>query len=162
MRIKWGQDMAAGVLFVLVGIGALLTIYYYDNLSMGTAQRPGTGVLPAILSWCLIGTGLILAIKSISFSDEAVPKVAWRPFILVTLGVVAFGLLIDQWGLVLTMLIAMTLCAAGTRETRWGEFAIFTVIMMAIGVGMFIWMLGMPINVWPTKAVPSFLAGILR
>jgi hypothetical protein len=28
---------------------------------MGTAQRPGTGVLPHILSWCLIATGVLLS-----------------------------------------------------------------------------------------------------
>jgi putative tricarboxylic transport membrane protein len=162
MRIKWGQDMATGVLFILVGIGALLTIYYYDKLSMGSAQRPGTGVLPAILSWCLIGTGLFLSVKSIVFSDEPVTRMAWRPFLLVTLGVVLFGLLIDDWGLVVTMVISMTLCALGTVETRWIEFAIFSLIMIAIGWGMFIWLLGMPINTWPTKAVPSFLSAVLR
>jgi putative tricarboxylic transport membrane protein len=119
-------------------------------------------VLPMILSWCMIGSGGLLAIKSILGSDEPIATIAWRPFLLVTLGVVSFGLLIDDWGLIITMIISMTLCAIGTVETRWPEFAIFTLVMIAIGFGMFIWLLGMPINTWPTKAIPSFLSIIVR
>lgn len=162
MRIKWGQDFATGLLFIAVGIGSLLTIYYFDKLPMGTAQRPGTGVLPLGLSWCLIGTGAILGFKSITVSDEPMSRWAWRPLFLVTLATMSFGLLIDDWGLVITMIISMTLCALGSLETRWAEFAGFSAILVAIGYGTFIWLLGMPINTWPTKAIPSFLAAILR
>ena len=34
------------------------------DYAMGTAQRPGTGVLPRILAWCLVGTGGLLWIKA--------------------------------------------------------------------------------------------------
>ena len=54
MRIKSGQDLATGLLFVLIGAGGL---WFGADYPMGTAQRPGTGVLPYILSWCLIATG---------------------------------------------------------------------------------------------------------
>ena len=63
MRIKGGQDFATGLLFIAVGLAAL---WIGADYTMGTAQRPGTGVLPRILSWCLIGTGGLLLIKSIS------------------------------------------------------------------------------------------------
>ncbi len=151
MRIKLGQDLATGVLFILVGIAALLTINFFDKLPMGVPQRPGTGVLPTILSWALIVTGGVLGLRAMAAGDEPVTGWAWRPLVCVTLAVVAFGYFIDDLGLVATMIVSMTLCALGTHETRWREFAIFTVIMLAIGVGMFVWLLGMPIPVWPTK-----------
>ena len=46
MRIKSSQDLATGLLFVLVGAGGL---WFGWDYPMGTAQRPGTGVLPYIL-----------------------------------------------------------------------------------------------------------------
>ena len=46
MRIKLGQDMATGLLFAVIGIGALIIGWDYP---MGLWTRPGTGVLPAIL-----------------------------------------------------------------------------------------------------------------
>ena len=159
MRIRWGQDLATGILFILVGLGALIIGWDYPR---GTPQRPGTGVLPAILSWCLIGSGGLLIIKSVLAGDIEIGHWAWRPFLMVTAGVVSFGLTVDELGLITAMLISMTLCALGTLETKWWpEYWGFAAIMVALGWGMFIWLLGMPINTWPQK-IPSFISLILR
>ncbi len=158
MRIRFGQDMATALLFIVVGIGALIIGWDYPR---GTPQRPGTGVLPAILSWCLVGVGGLLVLKSVLAGDIEMQRWAWRPFFAVTAATVSFGLLVDDLGLVITMVIALTLCAIGTRETRWAEYAIFLALMIAIGWGTFIWLLGMPIPAWPTRT-PSFLSFLLR
>jgi putative tricarboxylic transport membrane protein len=47
------------------------------------------------------------------------------------------------------MLASMTLAALGTPQTRWGEYAIFSIIMLVIGVGMFVYGLGMPVRAFP-------------
>jgi hypothetical protein len=189
IRIKNGQDFATGLLFLIVGIGAY---YIGSSYSMGVAQRPGTGVLPRILAWCLIGSGILMWIKaffgagegSVSFSWRPIvmpllgiallllllqlgagpiismtgamtvaaigmPGTPWRPLVMITLAVMAFSLLIDSAGLIAAMVATMTLAALGTHETRWREFAGFAVLMLAIGYGLFIYGLGMPIKVWP-------------
>ena len=46
---------------------------------------------------------------------------------MISLATVAFALLVDRLGLVVAMLVSMTLAALGTPETRWLEFALFTV-----------------------------------
>jgi hypothetical protein len=79
----------------------------------------------------------------------------------VTLGTVVFGSMIDNYGLVASMIVAMTICALGTAETRWFEFAVFTLIMIVASWAMFIWLLGMPIKAWPTSLVP-FIEQMLR
>jgi hypothetical protein len=68
---------------------------------------------------------------------------------MVTLATIAFGYLIDPAGIVVAMVVSMTLAALGTPETRWREFAFFSLIMLAMGLGMFIYGLGMPIKVFP-------------
>jgi putative tricarboxylic transport membrane protein len=148
MRIKGGQDFATGFLFVVVGVGGL---WLGADYPMGTAQRPGTGVLPYILSWCLIGTGGLLWLKAVLVEGPGLTGWAWRPVIMVTLASTAFALLVDRYGLVAAMLASMTLAALGTPETRWGEYTIFTLIMLAVGIAMFIWGLGMPIQVLPKE-----------
>jgi|LNFM01.1.fsa_nt_gb hypothetical protein len=200
MRVRAGQELATGLLFILIGAGAL---YIGADYPMGTPQRPGTGVLPKILSWCLIGTGGVLlaqavvleagvfkralpivlgaalAAAAVAFGapmvgagpawavvpavvgflllmDRLVPGTAWRPLIAVTLATVAFGLTIDGLGLIVAMVISLTICALGTPETRWPEYVGFLLIMIALAVGTFIWLLGMPIPVWPVK-VPDWL-----
>lgn len=148
MRVKGSQDLAAGVMFVLVGLTAL---WIGAGYPVGTWQRPGTGVLPLILSCALIGIGGIIAIKGLIIRGPGLLDGvwAWRPIIMVTLAAIAFALVVDSGGLVLAMVVSMTLCALGTPETRWREFTIFTVIMVVIGVALFIKGLGMPIKVFP-------------
>jgi putative tricarboxylic transport membrane protein len=145
MRIK-SQDFATGLLFVAVGIAAL---WIGADYPMGTPQRPGTGVLPAILAWCLIGTGALLWLKAVVADSPNLTSWAWRPAIMITLATIAFALLADRAGLVVTMIVSMTLAALGTPETRWREYLPFAVIMLAIGVSVFIYGLGMPIPILP-------------
>jgi putative tricarboxylic transport membrane protein len=147
MRLKSSQDLATGLLFVAVGVGALLVGADYP---LGTAQRPGTGVLPRILAWCLIGTGILVWIKAALSDGPRLGGFAWRPAVMIVLAVVAFALTIDRLGLVVAMLAAMTLTALGTPETRWREYALFAAIMLAIGIGVFRYALGMPVPVLPT------------
>lgn len=150
MRIKGGQDFATGLLFIGVGLAAM---WIGADYPMGSAQRPGTGVLPRILAWCLIGTGALLWLKAVVIESPGLTRWAWRPVIMITLATVAFALLVDRLGLVVAMLVSMTLTALGTPETRWREYALFVLLMLGIGIGVFIQGLGMPIPILP-KALP--------
>lgn len=146
MRIKGSKDFATGLLFLAIGIGAY---YVGSTYSMGTAQRPGTGVLPRILAYCLMGSGILLSIQAMLQEGPKLDAWAWRPLIMITLATIAFAFLIDTAGLVVAMLVSMTLAALGTHETKWKEFAMFSVLMLVIGIGIFIVGLGMPIKVLP-------------
>ena len=146
MRIKSSKDFATGLLFVAIGLGAY---YIGSTYNMGTPQRPGTGVLPRILAWCLMGSGLLLAIQAMIRQGPKLDAWAWRPLIMITVATIAFAFLIDQAGLVVAMIVSMTLAALGTHETKWTEFTMFMGLMLAIGIGIFIVLLGMPIKVLP-------------
>jgi hypothetical protein len=148
MRIKSSKDFTTGLLFLAIGIAA----YYIGSAyNMGSAQRPGTGVLPRILAWCLMGSGLLLAIQAILQEGPKLEAWAWRPLIMITAATIAFALLVDQAGLVIAMIVSMTLAALGTHETRWREFAMFMALMLTLGLGIFIFGLGMPIKVLPWR-----------
>ena len=153
MQVKNPQDFVTGLLFLALGIAAF---YLGADYSMGTLQRPGSGVLPRLLAWALIAVGAILSLKSLAIEGPGLGNWQLRPLLLVPAATLAFALLVDRAGLVVAMLASMTLTALGTPETRWREFAIFTVIMLAIGVSMFIKLLGMPIEIWPS------LPGLVR
>jgi hypothetical protein len=140
------QDFAAGALLIAVGLAAL---WIGADYPLGTPQRPGTGVLPRILAWALVGTGALLWAKAAATAGPRLTPLAWRPAIMVTLAAVAFALLIDRLGLIATMLVSMTLTALGTPGTRWREYALFSLVMIAIGTALFIYGLGMPIPLLP-------------
>jgi hypothetical protein len=105
----------------------------------------------------LIGTGALLWIKAAITDGPRLTGWAWRPAIMITLATVAFALLVDRFGLVVAMLVSMTLAALGTPETRWREYALFALLMIAIGIGVFIYGLGMPISILPKGIAREFL-----
>ena len=146
MRIKSSKDFATGLLFVAIGLGAY---YIGSTYNMGTPQRPGTGVLPRILAWCLMGSGLLLAIQAMIQQGPKLDAWAWRPLIMITVATIAFAFLIDQAGLVVAMIVSMTLAALGTHETQMDGVHDVLGLMLAIGIGIFIVLLGMPIKVLP-------------
>ena len=150
MRIKSIQDLVTGLLFIAIGLGAYFIAIDYP---MGTAQRPGTGVLPKALAWLLAGTGIVLLVKAMLVDGPRLTGWAWRPAIMITVAAIAFALLIDRFGLVVTMIVSMTIAAFGTPETRWLEYSLFALFMVVLGIALFIYGLGMPIPTFP-KALP--------
>jgi hypothetical protein len=148
MRVKSSQDLATGALFIVVGVAALWVGADYPK---GTARNPGTGVLPFILAWCLIGTGALLWLKAWLVEGPGLTRWAWRPVVMVTLAAIAFALSVDRFGLVVAMVLSMTLTALGTSETRWREYALFAAGMILVAIAMFIYGLGMPIPILPKE-----------
>ncbi len=149
MRIKFGQDLATGLLFLLIGLGALIIGKDYP---MGTPNRPGTGVLPYILSWCLMGTGALLMVKSFTGGDSKISDINWRPLCLVTLALIVFGVGIDTLGLFITMTLSTALCAAAMSDTKWDEYLVFLAILAFASWTTFVCLLGMPVNACPSFA----------
>ena len=144
--LRSGQDLLCGALFALVGAGAL---WIGRNYPMGTPARLGSGVFPWLLSWGLIGVGATIFVKGLLTDGPRLSGWAWRPVLLITLAAVAFALLIEPAGLVVTMLVVMTLGALAGDGHTLRELSVFMALMIALAIGIFIWGLGMPIRVFP-------------
>ena len=145
-KIGSTQDVAAGLMFLLVGAGGLWIARDYP---LGTAVRIGTGVFPRILCWGLVGLGVIILIQGFVGAGERLTRWSVRPLIFVSLAVLAFALLLEPLGLVVATLALLLLGAAGSPETRWREVTIFAVVMAAVGVILFVEGLGLPLKVLP-------------
>ena len=144
--LRSGQDLLCGVMFAAIGAAALWIGRAYP---MGTPLRLGSGVFPWLLSWGLIGIGAIIFVKGLLTDGPRLTAWAWRPVLLITLAAVCFALLIEPAGLVVTMLVLMTLGALAGEGHSLRQLAIFFPVMILLGVGIFIWGLGMPIKVFP-------------
>ena len=144
--IRSGQDLLCGAMFALIGALALWVGRAYP---MGTPLRLGSGVFPWLLSWGLIGVGGIVVVKGLLTDGPRLTGWAWRPVILITLAATSFALLIEPAGLLVSMLVLMGLGALAGEGHRWRELSIFFAVMLLLGVGIFIWGLGMPIKAFP-------------
>src|SRR5215218_4511171 len=75
------RDVLAGLLFVGV---ALLGLWLSRDYPIGTALRMGTGYVPRLLCWILLGLGLIVLLQGVRAAEltrSPVPRAppAWRP-----------------------------------------------------------------------------------
>ncbi|MGE0223172.1 MAG: tripartite tricarboxylate transporter TctB family protein [Acetobacteraceae bacterium] len=140
------QDLLTGLMFM--GIGAF-ALWVGADYPRGTPVRLGTGVFPMILSWGLVLVGAIVFIKGLVTTGPSMGAIAWRPVILIPLAAAMFAFLIEPAGLVVAMLVMMILARFAGDGHSNKEFAIFTVIMLLMGVGIFIWGLEMPLKVFP-------------
>jgi putative tricarboxylic transport membrane protein len=146
ISIRDKKDFLAGLIFV--GSGVLGWVLGLD-LTSGTITRMGPGYLPKFLSSGLILLGLFISLKAIRFGESSLERWTFRPMFFIFGGILAFAFLISRFGLALSVLVVTVLSAFGTPEVRWKESLIMGVFMAGLSALLFIYFLGLPIQVWP-------------
>lgn len=144
--MKGPQEIFCGLMFIFVGVIGVVVGWDYPR---GTPIRLGTGVFPALLSWGLIIIGAIVFVQGAITSGPAVGRIAWRPVTLIALAASAFAVLIETGGLLAATLVMMIIAAFAGDDHSVKEFSIFSVIMLIMAWFLFIFILDMPIKVFP-------------
>lgn len=145
------KDVLAGLLFVGVG---LLGLWLSRDYPIGTALRMGTGYVPRLLCWTLLGLGGVVLVQGLREAQS--PRLsssgqvsAWRPVVFVTASLVIFGLSIERLGLVVSILLLIAVGAVAARGLRPLETLAAAVVLIVLSWGIFILGLGLTIPVWP-------------
>jgi hypothetical protein len=146
MRIRLSTDLLTGLLFL--AIGALVMIYG-SRYSLGTAARMGPGYYPLLASSGLVLLGLVLVVRSFLVTAGEVGAINLRPLVLILVGTLAFGLLIDRAGLILAGLVLVFAARLADRDFRPLEVAILATCLVAFTLAIFRYGLGMPLRLWP-------------
>jgi hypothetical protein len=141
-RIANNADFWAGVMFVIFGAAA---VYMSREYPMGSAMRMGPGYFPTYLGILMMLFGLGIGAKGILKGSDEIGPWAFKPVIVLSLGVIAFGLLIEKVGFVpsLVALILIT-SLSGREKIRWLEVLIVTIVLVIGAVGVFIYGIGLP------------------
>jgi putative tricarboxylic transport membrane protein len=145
------KDVLSGLLFIGV---ATFGLWVSRNYPIGSASRMGTGYMPRLLLWVLLGLGVLILVSGLWKSDRPSETVvsggaAWRPVVFVTLSLVMFGLTLERLGLVLSILLLTGIGALAARGLRPLETAIATLVLIALCWLIFIVGLSLTIRVWP-------------
>ena len=139
--MRSNQDVLAGVLFLLIGLGAVAGARDYE---MGTAMRMGPAYFPTVLGWVLYAFGAFLLLRGIARGGGAAVNWGWKPLAFVTLALLAFGFVITRFGLIPALVAMFLVCAAAGREYRVGEVLVLTAVLSAFAVGVFVYALKLP------------------
>lgn len=144
--IRDKQNFFAGLMFCAFGA---LGIVLGSGLNLGTIIRMGPGYFPRFLSVGLLLIGAVILLKAIRYGESPLERWSFRPMFFIFGGILAFAFLISRVGLAVSVLIVILLSAFGTREVRWKESLIMGVFMAGLSALLFIYFLGLPIQVWP-------------
>lgn len=147
MRIRSQSDFWCGVIFVVIGVAFILLARRYN---FGTAARMGPGYFPTLVGALLAGLGLLLAVPALLRDGEAFPKLHLRPLLLVLAGIVAFSLLLAPLGFVLAAMVLMVVAGFADPDLRFFESAGVAVFLTAVSVVVFVILLGLPFELWPS------------
>ena len=139
--MRLNQDVLAGVLFLLIGLGAVAGARDYE---MGTAMRMGPAYFPTVLGWILYAFGAFLLLRGIARFGSAAVTWGWRPLAFVTLALLAFGFVITRFGLIPALVAMFLACTAAGRGYRVHEVLLLIAVLSAFAVGVFVYVLKLP------------------
>ena len=145
------KDVLAGLMFIGV---AVFGLWLSRDYPIGTALRMGTGYMPRLLCWILLGLGVVVLVQGLREAQgpraaSTARASAWRPVIFITASLVIFGLSIERLGLVVSILMLVGVGAVAARNLRALETLAAAVVLIALSWGIFILGLGLTIPVWP-------------
>lgn len=147
MQIRDKRNFLAGLVLVGFGLGALLIARTYR---MGTAFRMGSGYFPAMLASFLIVIGLIVACLAFRSGEVKLPKVAWRPLIMVSATVALFGLILNGAGLLLATFAMVVLSRLARPGYPWIETVVLGVALSVLFAAIFYFGLRIQMPLLPT------------
>jgi hypothetical protein len=139
--LRLNQDVLAGILFLLIGLGAVAGARDYE---MGTAMRMGPAYFPTVLGWILYAFGAFLLLRGIARGGGAAVTWGWRPLAFVTLALLAFGFVITRFGLIPALAAMFLACAGAGRKLRILEVVVVAAVLSAFAVGVFVYALKLP------------------
>jgi hypothetical protein len=135
------KDFWTGVIYIVVGVGALVMA---RNYPLGSAGRMGPGYFPAAVASLLLLVGAIIVLRSFLSEGLSIHRLAWKPILLVSGSIIAFGFLVGRAGLPIAAAVLVLGCAAASDRFRlaWlpmlGMVALITfcIVVFVIGMGI--------------------------
>ena len=151
MQIRNPTDFWTGLGFG--GFGLFVALYAATHYKIGTTLRMGPGYFPAVVGGLVALLGLALVAGSLRLAGPRLPRVEWRPALLILAAGVAFGYLLKPLGLVLATVVLVIASAFGGHEFRWKEAIALAIALAVLSVAIFVYGLGLPFPLWPAFLV---------
>jgi hypothetical protein len=148
MRIRSPKDFWAGLIFIAIGGGSVLLAQQYR---LGDMHRMGPAMFPTLIGALLVALGLIIALRSFVLDGAPVQRFDARPIGISILAIVLFGIALQWLGLVAAIAALVLVGAYASREVRLLDNLALAAAMIVFSVAVFVWLLGLPLPLWPTS-----------
>lgn len=138
------KDLAAGVLFVALGLG--IGLYAFLTLDLGTVRRMGPGFFPLGLAAILFVIGLATMAASMRAEISPIGPVPWRGLALVLAAPIVFGATIRGLGFLPATVLTILISVFASRGTTLLRAAMITLGLTLFCVVVFVWGLRIPVR----------------
>jgi hypothetical protein len=145
-RICSPKDFWAGLIFSATGGGFILLAQQYR---LGDMHRMGPGMFPTLVGVLLSGLGAIMVLRAFAVVGAPVPRFQARAIGVTLAAIVAFGLVLQSLGLVAAVAVLVLIGGCAAREARVLENVILAAVLIVFSAGVFVWLLGLPLPLWP-------------
>ncbi|RPH90069.1 MAG: tripartite tricarboxylate transporter TctB family protein [Desulfobacteraceae bacterium] len=140
--IRSSKDFRTGMIYVAIGTGAVM-IAIIGDYKIGTALRMGPAYFPLVLSFLLIGIGLISLVRSFVQRGTPIGAYTVKGLLLVVVPTVLFGLLVKGAGLIVALPLLVLVSSYASRQFRWGPalalaagLTVFCALVFLKGLGV--------------------------
>jgi Tripartite tricarboxylate transporter TctB family len=146
VKIRSPSDFWCGLLLVALGIAFMVLAQRYR---FGTPARMGPGFFPTLLGGILAALGLSLTIPALFRSGAPLPGLGLRPLLVILGAIVIFALSLQPLGFVAAAIVLVLVSAFADPTLRPAESIGLALLLTAFSVGVFVVLLGLPLNLWP-------------
>ena len=146
MTIRAPKDFWSGLMFLTF---AAVGLFVATGYSFGRGGRMGPGYFPVMLSIVLGVLGAILLVRSLVLEGESIGRIRLMPLAVLTVSVIIFGLMIEPFGLVISLATVTLISAFAGGEARPLEAVALSLVLTLMSVGIFVYALRLPLSVWP-------------
>jgi putative tricarboxylic transport membrane protein len=140
------RDFYGGLVLIAL---ALFSFYAGWDLPgmQGFAFGPGTA--PRLFGGMLLGVGVIVTALGFLTIGPPLERYSFRGIFFVAASILVFAYGIRPLGLFLASFLTFMVSALASKETRWVEATIMAVLLTAFCVGLFVYLLNLPFQLWP-------------
>ncbi len=146
MRIRSPKDFWSGMFFLAIALGFIVLARQYN---LGNMHRMGPALFPMIVSTLLAGLGLVIAGRALVFDGPPVPRFQAQPIFIGLGAIVLFGIALQWLGLVAAVAVLVIVGSFASRDSRIVSTLTLAAALIAFSVAVFVWLLGLPIPLWP-------------
>ncbi len=148
MRVRSPKDFWAGLIFVAIGGGFVLLAQEYR---LGDMHRMGPALFPTLVGALLAALGAFIALRAFALDGPPVPRFEARPILVSLLAIVLFAIALQWVGLVAAVAVLVLIGVNAARDVRLLDVLALAAWMIVFSVAVFVWLLGLPLPLWPTS-----------
>ena len=142
------RDIVAGS--GLAAFGASASIYAFSHYAMGSVHRMGPAMVPVSLGIILAVFGIAMTVPALFRKGSSV-EFRVRPFIVLSVAILAFALLIETAGLLPAVFATVLIATFAESTVPLHKGVLLAASMAVLTWAIFILGLGLPISAidWP-------------